>query len=211
MPLNNFLSCPDDCSDTYNLPALPADPWCISVPGRSQIHSVIISPCGTADDPFLNDGSDSISLVSGEIDNDNADNTKSRQLVGIGAVADHEPTEVALPLRKTAIVERLYTLTLRVPLADPAVYAFMKALQCNYLAFRFWYVDLSDLLYGLCQASGASTPGGITPQKVNVQFPKGDGDEDRNYATLEIQWYANGEPHRYTSPLVESAACALPA
>jgi len=209
--INQFLTCPEACSDSYLLPALPADPWCVNTPGRSQIHSVVIAPCGTAAEPFVNDGADTVTLVTpAEIDNDNADNTKSRQLVGIGSVAEHEATEVQLPLRRTAIVERLYTLTHRVPLADDATYNFMKALQCNYLAFRFWYVDMADKLYGTTVVALSTTPGGIIPSKVNVQFPKGDGDEDRNYAVLEIQWYANGEPPRYDSPLVETAACALP-
>lgn len=209
MPLNNFLNCPEACDDSYLLPALPADPWCVNTPGRSQIHSVVISPCGTAAEPFVNT-TGVITLATGEIDNDNADNTKSRQLVGIGSIAEHEAVEVALPLRKTAIVERLYTLQHRVPLADDDTYDFMKALQCNFLAFRFWYIDMADKLYGTTVAADSTTPGGIFPQKVNVQFPKGEGDEDRNYAILEIQWYANGEAPRYDSPLVESASCALP-
>lgn len=209
---NDFLTIPADCTTAYNLPALPADPNCILAPKLSQVNYVFISPCSAAE-PFENDGSDAITLVSpAEIDNANTDNTKSRQILGEGGIAEHEVVEVDGPNRTTLIPNggRGYELQHRIIISDQSVYDFLKALQAGWVDFRFWYQDLAGLLYGevVTAAVAATRYGGIRPSYVNVQFPKGEGRDDRGYATLILRWNANAEPHRYTSPVTVADSCA---
>lgn len=191
-------------------PALPADPDAAYVPDLSQVNYLFFSPCDT-DDPFLNDGSDSISLVSGIIDNTDTTDAKSRQLLGEGGIAEHEATEVELPNLRMAVVKRDYELTFRMPISNATVYTYLRQLQDGGVAFRFWYQDLAGYLYGECLESDATVKGGILPSFVNVQFPKGEGRDDRGYATIILRWSADSDPHRYTSPVTVDSGCGLAA
>jgi hypothetical protein len=197
------------CTDVITLTALATDPFCVTVPGLSQIWGLVVSPCGTADDPFEIVSPAVIpTLVSGAIDNDAADNTKSRVLVGIGGVAEHEAEIYEGPLRRDLVTNRIYTLTHEIPLGDPLTYNFLRLFQRNYLQFRFWYIDLANLLYGTVLASTVTTSyGGIIPTAVNVQFPKDSARDARNVATLSITFEADVEPPRYDSPLTPAAVC----
>lgn len=208
---NDFLTIPVDCDTAYNLPALPSDPNCILAPKLSQVNYVFITPCA-AGEPFVNDGSDVVTLTADAIDNDNADNTKTRQVLGEGGIAEHEVTEIPGPNRTTLIPNggRAYELQHRIIISDQEVYEFLRYLQAGWTDFRFWYQDLGGYLYGetMTTAEAATTYGGIRPSYVNVQFPKGEGRDDNGYATLILRWDANAEPHRYTSPVTVAAGCA---
>lgn len=208
MLLNEFITYLTDCDTANNLPALPSDPNCILAPELSQVNYLFFTPC-TAADPFLNDGSNVVSLVSGEIDNTNTDNTKTRQILGEGGIGDHDVTEVEGPNRTTLIPNggRGYELQHRIIISDQETYEFLRQLQKSWIKFRIWYQDLGGFLYGKTEETGSSAYGGIRPSFVNVQFPKGEGRNDRGHATLIIRWDANADPHRYVSPVTVADDC----
>lgn len=205
---NDFLT----VADPQLYPALPADPNAISPPDLSQINYIVISPC-TAADPFVNDGSDVVTLVTpAEIDNTNADNTKSRQLLVEGGIAEHEVTEVEGPNQTTLIPVggRSYELSARVIISNQLVYEYLRSMQSGNIDFRFWYQDLATYLYGPTKttAEAATEYGGIRPSYVNVQFPHGEGAQDRSYAQLILRWTADADPPRVNSPITVADGCA---
>lgn len=209
MTVNAFYSCPADCTDVQ-LPALPTDPYCVGVPGLSQVGSLIIVPCGV-DDPFV-DNSGTIELnVSSAINNTATDNSAPHQLVGRGGVDEHEALEYEGPLRQNLIWLRRYTLNFEVPIpsnsAGDTLYNYMQALQCGSIDFRFFYIDTENKLYG---EVNADSEGGIHPMMVNVQMPKGNGTDDLQVATISITWESTtGDPNRYASPIdIMSESCA---
>lgn len=206
--INEFLNgLGTDCSTTITLPALATDPWCEPVPGLSQIWGVVIAPCAS-DDAFEIVGSAAPTLTSGVIDNDASTNDKARLLLGVGGVADHETAVYEGAMLRDFIVERTYTLTFEIPLGEQKTYDFLRYLQRNFLDFRFWYIDLANLLYGTVLDSTNTTQyGGIRPKMVNVQFPKSNARDGRNTATLTLMWSADVEPPRYASPLTPETNC----
>ena len=206
--INEFLNgLGTDCSTTITLPALATDPWCEPVPGLSQIWGVVIAPCAS-NDAFEIVGSAAPTLKSGIIDNDSALNDKARLLLGVGGVAEHETAVYEGSMLRDFIVDRTYTLTFEIPLGEAKTYDFLRTMQRNFLDFRFWYVDLANLLYGTVLASTNTTQyGGIRPKMVNVQFPKSNARDGRNTATLSIMWSADVEPPRYASPLTPETNC----
>lgn len=210
MAINSFLTnCNVGCAAQTALPALPEDPYCVSAPNYSQIHSIVISPCAS-EDAFLEDTGDAV--IGTAIDNTNAANTTPRLLYGKGGVAEHEVTEYEGPGRRNVISLRGYTITHEISLNDPLMYEFLRRLQCNYRQFRFWYIDLAEYLYGPIVAAAATTYGGIIPSYVNVQMPKGEGRDDQQVATLEIRFESRtGDPPRWASPLPSGAALCEPA
>jgi hypothetical protein len=202
--MNIFIDC-GSCASPVTLPALPADPCCITPPGYSQISTLIITPCG-AEDPFVLETGDVV-LVPGEIDNTNADGTKSKMLIGQGGIGDHEPTIYDGPFRKQIVSNRTYSMEFEVSLGDAAAYDFLLRLQCNFQNFRFWYQDLAGWLYGTVNAALATDFGGITPSFVNVQMPKGAGRDDLGTANVLSNWEAETDPVRYLSPLAIDCGC----
>jgi hypothetical protein len=206
--INEFLNgLNTDCSTTITLPALATDPWCEPVPGLSQIWGVVIAPCAS-DDPFEIVTTSPPSLTAGIIDNDAVTNDKARLLLGVGGVAEHETAIYEGSMLRDFIVDRTYTLTFEIPLGEAKTYDFLRNMQRNFLDFRFWYVDLANLLYGTVLVSTNTTAyGGIRPKMVNVQFPKSNARDGRNTATLSIMWSADVEPPRYASPLTPETNC----
>ena len=206
--INEFLNgLGTDCSTTITLPALATDPWCEPVPGLSQIWGVVIAPCAS-DDAFEIVGSAAPTLTSGVIDNDATTNDKARLLLGVGGVADHETAVYEGAMLRDFIVERTYTLTFEIPLGEQKTYDFLRTMQRNFLDFRFWYIDLANLLYGTVLDSLNTTAyGGIRPKMGNVQFPKSNARDGRNTATLTLMWSADVEPPRYASPLTPETNC----
>jgi len=207
--INEFLSgLNTDCSTSLTLPALATDPWCEPVPGLSQIWGVVIAPCASDDAFEIVSPATTPTLTSGVIDNDAVDNAKARLLLGVGGVADHETAVYEGSMLRDFIVDRTYTLTFEIPLGEAKTYDFLRTMQRNFLDFRFWYVDLANLLYGTVLASTNTTQyGGIRPKMVNVQFPKSNARDGRNTATLSIMWSADVEPPRYPSPLTPETNC----
>lgn len=206
--INEFLNgLGTDCSTTITLPALATDPWCEPVPGLSQIWGVVIAPCAS-DDAFEIVGSAAPTLTSGVIDNDATTNDKARLLLGVGGVADHETAVYEGAMLRDFIVERTYTLTFEIPLGEQKTYDFLRTMQRNFLDFRFWYIDLANLLYGtVLDSTNTTAYGGIRPKMVNVQFPKSNARDGRNTATLTLMWSADVEPPRYASPLTPETNC----
>lgn len=207
--INEFLNgLGTDCSTTITLPALATDPWCEPVPGLSQIWGVVIAPCASDDAFEIVSPATTPTLTSGVIDNDAVDNSKARLLLGVGGVADHETAVYEGSMLRDFIVDRTYTLTFEIPLGEAKTYDFLRTMQRNFLDFRFWYVDLANLLYGTVLVSTNTTAyGGIRPKMVNVQFPKSNARDGRNTATLSIMWSADVEPPRYPSPLTPETNC----
>lgn len=208
MAFNDFLGIPADCDTAVLFSALPADPNCVLPPGLAQVNYLFISFC-TAVDPFVNDGSDVITLVANEIDNTNADNTKTRQLLGEGGIPEHEVTEVPGPNRSILIPAggRKFEINHRILITDNDMRNFLRKFQGGKLNFRFWYQDLSGWLYGPVLPTLSTTYGGIFPSFVNVQMPKGEGPDDYNYATLTIRWDADADAPAYISPVSVSSTC----
>lgn len=195
--INQFYSCPASCTDV-TLPALPEDPYCVQVPQLSQIGGLVIVPCGV-DDPFVLSESAAALNASSAIDNTAADNSAPHLLIGKGGIDDHEPLTYEAPLRRNVNWLRRYTMSFEVSLAAQEVYSYMQALQCGSINFRFFYIDTAGYLYGKVTAE---SDGGILPMMVNVQMPKGSGQDDLQVATISITWESStGDPDRYASPI----------
>lgn len=206
--INEFYSCPAACTDV-TLPALPEDPYCVQVPQLSQIGGLVIVPCGV-DDPFV-DNAGTIELGDSAIDNTAADNSAPHLLIGKGGIEDHEALTYEAPLRRNVNWLRRYTMTFEVSVAQQEVYEYLQALQCGSINFRFFYIDMAGYLYGKVTADA---DGGIIPMMVNVQMPKGSGQDDLQVGTISVTWESStGDPNRYASPidLLASSCEAAPA
>ena len=197
--INSFTTCPANCTDNNLLPAIPAIQACASYnQDRSQVHTLWIRPkvSGTsAADPFTSFAT-TPTITASAVDNTNADNTKSKFLVGEGGVA--EPSEVVLeyPMLEERVTERLYQLVFNIKNLTQTQYDFLLQLQCGNVDFTFYYAS------GLT-ATGAwvyGQQGGIVPKKSTVTFPKGIGKDDRDIAIIKIDWLATGDPDRRINP-----------
>ena len=187
-----LTSCPADCADTALLLAIPTNQDCASYPlNRSQIARLYIIPSG-APDIFAN-WSTTPTAVSGAVDNTVTNNTKSKYLAGIGGVAVAEKTVTDYPFRKKRTTDRTYPLTFRMLNLSDDQYAFLRQIQCGTLGFTFYYGDLSDYVYGIA--------GGLVPDFIDVKFPKGEGNTDKNVAIISLSWKANADPQRKVNPL----------
>lgn len=193
MPLNNILTgCPADCDDDNLLPAIDVNQDCTSYPQTlSQVSDLYIIP--TAADDIMASWSTTPTAVTDAIDNTIEDNTKAKWLVGIGGIAAPDKTTTDYPKLKRKNDERLYTLTFRVLNLSDAQYNFLRQLQCGWTGFTFYYGDLADYVYGIA--------GGLVPEFIDVDFPKGEGNSDKNVGILTLQWRADGDPERRVNPL----------
>ena len=114
--------------------------------------------------------------------------------VGIGGVAVPEKTVIEYPKRKKRTGDRTYTLSMRILNLSDGQYEFLRLLQCGSTAFTFYYGDLADYVYG--------KSGGLSPESIDVDFPKGPGNDDRNEAVITLTWIADGDPERRINPHV---------
>lgn len=194
------ITCPDDCSDVNLLPAIVAEQDCTGYEQTlSQVCDLYILPSAT-DDIFADWATTptNVTPASGVgIDNTNTDNTKSKWLVGIGGVAEPEETIDEYPKLQRKVTERLYVLTFRVLNMVQAQYDFLRKLQCGDTSFTFYYGDLGGWVYGI--------EGGLSPNSVDVDFPHGGGNTDKNQAILTISFRANGDPDRHVNPNPQDA------
>src|SRR5690606_36610825 len=101
------------------------------------------------------------------------------------------------PKLQRKVTERLYTLTFRVFNLVAAQYNFLRQLQCGDTSFTFYYGDLGGWIYGV--------EGGLSPTSVDVDFPHGGGNTDKNVAILTITFRANGDPDRFVNPNPQDA------
>lgn len=195
------ITCPDDCADVNLLPALAAaEQDCTSYTHTlSQVCDLYILPAATGD-IFTDWATTAANATPGAgvgIDNTNADNTKAKWLVGIGGVAEPQETITEYPKLQRKVTERLYTLTFNVFNQVAAMYNFLRQLQCGDTSFTFYYGDLGGWVYGI--------EGGLVPNSVDVDFPHGGGNTDKNFATITITWRSNGDPDRHVNPEPQSA------
>lgn len=189
---NAFLTCPDDCADSFLLPATTADQNCTDfVQGLSQICDIWIIP-EEADDIFANFAT-TPTYVSASVDNTVADNSKAKHLVVIGELPAAEKTITDYPKLKQKTTNRTYTPSLRVLNLDALNYALLQKMQCGWTGFTFYYADLAGFVYGV--------QGGISPRFLDVDFPKGGGNTDVNQAIITLKFDASSDPYRRINPL----------
>lgn len=187
------ITCPDDCTDVNLLPAIVVEQDCTGYEqALSQVCDLYILPSLTGDifTDWNNVGGISNAAQDDGvgIDNANTDNTKAKWLVGIGGVAEPTETITEYPKLQRKVTERLYTLTFRVLNLVQTQYDFLRQLQCGDTDFKFYYADLAGYVYGI--------EGGLAPLSVDVDFPHGGGNTDKNLADLIITWRATGDPDR---------------
>lgn len=196
----SLITCPADCATDNVWPAIPVEQECPSYEqSLSQVSGLIIIPTGAPDvfDDWAGDNPTQV-YVNDSVDNTLADNTAAKWLIGIGGVADPEEILLPYPLLQEVVVERTYTLTFRVLNLGNTMYDFLTKLQCGALNFTFYYNDLglqnsnTKYVYGV--------DGGLVPYSVDVDFPKGGGNDDRNFADIIITWKAKGDPDRGVLP-----------
>lgn len=195
------ITCPDDCGDVNTLPALIAAAQdCTAYEQTlSQVCDLYILPSDTGDifDDWATTPTNATPGAGVGVDNTNADNTKAKWLVGIGGVADPEETVTEYPKLQRKVTERLYTLTFTVFNLVAAQYNFLRQLQCGDTSFTFYYADLGGWVYGIA--------GGLAPLSVDVDFPHGGGNTDKNLATITLTWRSNGDPDRHVNPEPQDA------
>lgn len=185
-----LTGCPADCDDENLLPAIPAEQDCTSYELLlAQISDLYIQMDG-ATAPMAS-WSTTPTAVPGAIDNTEALNAKTKWLAGEGSIT---VTEVLgeYPHRKRRITERGYRLEFIVKDMTNH-YDFLRQLQCGSTSMSIWYGDLADYIYGLT--------GGIPPELVNVLMPTLGGRDDKQQATIVMEWTADGNPERRVNPL----------
>jgi len=190
----SLISCPADCATDNVWPAIPADQDCPSYEqSLSQVSDLIIIPTGAAD-VFTDFNADypTPAYANDTIDNTTADNSTAHILTGIGGVAEPDALTLDYPKLQQAISERTYTLTHRILNLSNAQYDFLQKVQCGALNFTFYYCDLGGYAYGI--------EGGLVPYSVDVDMPRGGGNDDRAFADIIITWKAKGDPDRITTP-----------
>lgn len=192
----SLISCPADCATDNVWPAIPTEQDCPSYEqSLSQVSDLIIIPTdGTAVDVFTDWAGEipTPTYVNDSIDNTTADNSTAHILTGIGGVAEPEELILDYPKLQQQVVERTYTLTHRIFNLSNAQYDYLTKLQCGALNFTFYYCDLGGYVYGV--------DGGLVPYSVDVDFPRGGGNDDRAFADIIITWKAKGDPDRGTTP-----------
>jgi hypothetical protein len=194
------ITCPDECTDVLLFPAIAAEQDCTGYEQTlSQVSDLYILPSDTGD-IFTDWSSTAANATPGAgvgVDNTNDDNTKAKWLVGIGGVAEPEEIITEYPKLQRKVTERKYTLTFRVPNLVQEMYDFLRQLQCGDTGFTFYYADLATYVYGV--------EGGLAPESVDVDFPHGAGNDDKNVAIITLTWTANGDPDRHVNTKPETA------
>ena len=193
MPQNSFYVCPEDCDDVLLFPAIAADQDCTNYEqGLSQISDIYIIPDG-ADDIFAS-WSTTPTYVADSIDNTAGDNTKAIHLVVEGSLPAPEKTTDDYPKGKKKTTNRLYTISANMKNLVAANYALLQAIQCGATGFTFYYADRAGFVYGKA--------GGIVPEFIDADLPKGGGLTDKNIGTITLQFSSKtGDPQRRTNPI----------
>jgi hypothetical protein len=192
MAITNFLNCPEDCDTDVLLPAISQEQDCTSwIPKDSQVCDLFIRPTG-APDPF--DWTDPDVPIDAEtIDNTEDANANPKRLVGEGGVSIPEKQIVDYPKKKSRITSRDYTLSMRFRNLTDEMYAFLRQFQCGWTNFTFYYATVGGRLFGKEDL-------GVPPLRVDVDFPLGEGRDDKEEAVLTITWNADADPDRWANP-----------
>lgn len=190
----SLITCPTDCATDNVWPAIPVEQDCPSYEqSLSQVSDLIIIPDGAADVfTDFNDDYPTPAYANDTIDNTTADNSTAHILTGIGGVAEPDELTLDYPKLQQQVAERTYTLTHRILNLSNTQYDFLLKVQCGALNFTFYYCDLGGFTYGI--------EGGLVPFSVDVDMPRGGGNDDRAFADIIITWKAKGDPDRITTP-----------
>lgn len=194
MSLNYFLQCSQNCRPDFPTGPIDQNQDCINYPVLdSQVSDLILVPF-CAEDPF--DWSTGSPVIqAGTIDNTDTTGTYSRRIVGKGGVPIPAKDVENLPRNRKVIHRRVYTLTLEVLNLSDDQYLFLKQLQCGWLGFTFYYLNLAGFTFGI--------QGGIKPLFMDVDFPLGVGKNEKQRAVITIEWEAEHDPARYLMTLTD--------
>lgn len=190
--MNTFLTCPADCDTALTLGAIDVNQDCTNyVQKYSQVCDLIITPDG-ANAPLDWSSAPTVTAVANEVDNASTAGGVSKHLVGEGGIPAPEKIIDEYPKRKSKTNTRVYTLTFTVKNLSADQYDFLRQLQCGSDAFTVQYADVGGYIYG------GST--GIDILSIDVDFPKGEGRDDKNFATVIVTWEADGDAPRGNAP-----------
>lgn len=190
--MNTFLTCPADCDTALTLGAIDVNQDCTNyTQSYSQVCDLIITPDG-ANAPLDWTSAPTVTAVANEVDNADVAGGVSKHLVGEGGIPPPEKIIDEYPKRKSKTNTRVYTLTFTVKNLSADQYDFLRQLQCGSDAFTVWYGDVGGYVYG------GST--GIDILSIDVDFPKGEGRDDKNFATIIVTWEADGDAQRGNAP-----------
>lgn len=192
--INSFITCPADCDDENLWPAIPEVQDCPDYEQvNSQIHTLYLIPDGASD--IFSDWATTPAVAANTLDNTTADNSTAHFIVGEGGLPAAEKLTLDYPMNQTRTVERTYNISFNVKNLAAAQYEFLRKVQCGTLNFTFYYASgfgATQWVYGKA--------GGIVPSFVDVDFPKGAGKDDRDLATITLQFKAKGDPDRKVNP-----------
>ena len=195
--MNQFLVLPD-CGSPLELGAIDVDQDCtLYVQRYSQVCGVILLPDVGSLPP---DWTDAASWAT-VIDNGIASTTKGKYIIGEGNVPAPDEEELNYPKRMRRIQSRLYTVTLDIKNMSDAQYAFLRLIQSGYIDFRFWIETVGGRLLG------GST--GIDPQLATVSFVYAGGKDDKEIASLVIEYQSDGDPLRADVPGIADAVAGV--
>lgn len=190
--MNTFLTCPADCDTALVLGAIDVQQDCTTyVQKYSQVCDVLLTPTG-APQPLDWTGAPTVTAVAGAVDNADTVGGKSKWIVGEGGIAVPEKVTDEYPKRKSKTNFRVYTLIHTIKNMSDEMYDFLLQLQCGSTAFSFAYATVGAKVFG-----GAN---GISVNSIDVDFPKGEGRDDKELAILTITWEADGDPPRGDAP-----------
>jgi hypothetical protein len=185
MAINTFLSCPDDCDDDLLLPGIPQDQDCTNwYPKDSQVGDLFLFP-STAPKP--SDWTDP-NTWSGTINNVDTSNAAGKWIVGEGGVDAVQITLLSLPKKKERVTGRTFVLSFEIDHLSGSMYAFLRAFQCGWTNFTFFYRTVGGRLFG--------ADGGIIPISVDVDFPLDEDREEFETAVVGITFEADATPDR---------------
>lgn len=190
---NVFLDC-GDCLEVVDLPAISEeqDDTCYDQE-LSEVSDLIIRPDG-APDCFANFAT-TPTYVTDSIDNTAGDGSKCIRVVGIGQIGEPTAEDIQYPKGLVRKGDGSYTLDMVFYHLANGGYEFWLAVQCGSIKLKFYYIDLSNFVYG--------KQGGVQPSSVVVTFPKGTG-QAKNQAHLQLTWKTKGglhDPFRKPNPL----------
>lgn len=193
--INEWLLCPEDCGDPVTLPAISPNQLCTSYKQRySQILGIVFVPNGATDpiDCTAADCDTAPVIVADSLDNSDVTGTKSKYVVGEGGIAVPDKIVDEYPARQARTSFRTFTITHTVKNLECDMYDFLRTLQCGDTSFKIYYTTVGGWIFGC--------PDGISITSVDVDFPHGEGREDKEFATLTITFEATGDPVRYKAP-----------
>lgn len=191
MAINVFLDCPDNCDDDLLLPGIEQEQDCTNwLPHDSQVSDLFIFPVGS---PLPSDWTDPLTWA-GLINNLDETNGAGKWVVGEGGIQTTEIIVLDQPKKREKVTGRTLLLSFEVQNLTPNMYTFLRALQCGWTNFTFYYRTVGGRLFG-------SANGGISPAQVDVDLPLEDNRDEFETAVIGIQFETDATPDRTDSNL----------